>query len=50
LGFLLGFGILGLDAFNQENFTLVTQESAANYNKPSTGQNRTAQIGFRITF
>jgi len=38
------------NAFNMENFTLVTQESAANYNKPSSGQNRTAQLGFRLTF
>jgi len=38
------------NAFNQENFTLVTQESAANYNRPSTGQYRTAQLGFRLTF
>ena len=38
------------NAFNMENFTLVTQESAANYNKPSSGQNRSAQLGFRLTF
>jgi hypothetical protein len=38
------------NAFNMENYTLVTTESAANFNKPSTGQNRAAQLGFRITF
>jgi len=36
--------------FNLENYTLVTQESAANFNKPSTGQFRSAQIGFRLTY
>ena len=35
------------NAFNKENFSLVTQESAANYNLPSSGQNRSAQLGFR---
>jgi hypothetical protein len=38
------------NAFNMENYSLVTQESAANYNKPNTGQNRSAQLGFRVTF
>jgi len=38
------------NAFNMENYTLVSQESAANYGKPSTGQNRSAQLGFRVTF
>jgi hypothetical protein len=38
------------NAFNLENYALVTTESAANYNQPSTGQNRTAQLGFRVTF
>jgi hypothetical protein len=38
------------NAFNMENYTLVTTESAANFNKPSSGQNRTAQLGFRVTF
>jgi hypothetical protein len=38
------------NAFNLENYSLVTQESAANYNGPNTGQNRTAQLGFRVTF
>jgi hypothetical protein len=36
--------------FNNENYTLVTQESAANFNQPSTGQFRSAQIGFRLTY
>jgi hypothetical protein len=38
------------NAFNMENYTLVTTESAANYGKPNTGQNRAAQLGFRVTF
>jgi hypothetical protein len=38
------------NAFNMENYSLVTQESAANFNQPNTGQNRTAQLGFRVTF
>jgi len=38
------------NAFNNENFLLVTQESAANYGKPDRGQNRAAQLGFRLTF
>jgi Carboxypeptidase regulatory-like domain/TonB dependent receptor len=38
------------NVFNMENFTLDTQESSATYGKPSSGQNRTAQVGFRVTF
>jgi hypothetical protein len=38
------------NVFNQENFTNVTQESSMNYLLPSTGQYRTAQLGFRLTF
>jgi hypothetical protein len=38
------------NAFNMENFALVTQESASNFRLPNTGQNRTAQLGFRLTF
>ncbi len=38
------------NVFNAENFTMVTQESAANYLKPSVGQNRAAQLGFRLTY
>ena len=38
------------NAFNMENYSLVTTESAANFNKPSTGQNRAAQVGFRVAF
>jgi hypothetical protein len=38
------------NAFNMENYTLVTSESAANYKQPNTGQNRTAQLGFRVGF
>jgi hypothetical protein len=36
--------------FNNENYTLVTQESSLNYNRPSGGQFRAAQIGFRLTY
>jgi hypothetical protein len=38
------------NVFNLENYTLVTQEVAANFNKPSTGQYRSAQFGFRFQF
>ena len=38
------------NAFNRTNYTLVTTESAANYGKPASGQFRTAQLGFRLTF
>ena len=33
-----------------ENLTIITQESSANYLKPSTGQYRAAQLGFRLTY
>ena len=38
------------NAFNRTNYTIVTTESAANFNKPGSGQNRSAQIGFRLAF
>ena len=39
------------NAFNRNNFTLGTAEGTpANYNKPVSGQYRTAQVGFRLTF
>lgn len=38
------------NVFNRENFTINTTESAATYLKPTNGQNRTAQIGFRVIF
>jgi hypothetical protein len=36
--------------FNQANFTLGTQESSLQYNKPVSGQARTTQFGFRLAF
>ena len=38
------------NVFNRPNFVNVVQESNANYDKPSSGQYRTAQLGFRMTF
>jgi hypothetical protein len=38
------------NVFNNENFELSTQESAADYQRPTTGQFRSAQFGFRFTF
>jgi hypothetical protein len=51
-------GEMSLDAiaevfnlFNRTNYTLGTQESQpANYLKPTAGQNRTMQFGFRLAF
>ena len=36
--------------FNMENFTLGTQESSLQYKKPTAGQYRTMQFGFRVSF
>jgi hypothetical protein len=41
------------NVFNRTNFTLVTQESAANFGQPAVAAfrtERTAQLGFRLTF
>jgi hypothetical protein len=38
------------NASNRPNYTIVTTESAANFGKPSSGGNRSAQLGFRFTF
>jgi len=38
------------NVFNRANYTLRAEESAANYNRPTEAQYRTAQIGFRITY
>jgi hypothetical protein len=38
------------NAFNRTNYTIVTTESAANFGKAGSGQFRTAQLGFRLTF
>ena len=40
----------GVQRVQHGELPLVTQESAANYNQPNTGQNRTAQLGFRVAF
>jgi hypothetical protein len=38
------------NVFNRSNFTVDTQESSSTYLKNASGQYRTAQIGFRLTF
>jgi hypothetical protein len=38
------------NVFNANNFTLVTEEGRADYNQPESGQYRTMQFGFRVTF
>ena len=38
------------NVFNQENFEITTQESAANFDQPASGQFRAVQVGFRLTF
>ena len=38
------------NVFNANNFTLVTDEANANFSKAGTGQYRTMQFGFRVTF
>jgi len=36
--------------FNSANYTINTSESNAQFMKATSGQNRTAQLGFRLTF
>jgi hypothetical protein len=38
------------DLFNRANYTLGTQESSLQYKKPTAGQSRTTQFGFRLGF
>ena len=38
------------NVFNATNFVLVTEEGRADFNQPESGQNRTMQFGFRVTF
>jgi hypothetical protein len=38
------------NVFNRTNYTIDTVESSATYLTPTVGQNRTAQVGFRLTF
>ncbi len=52
LGGRIAIDLIGeaFNVFNRNNFTIVTQQSSANFLKPSTGQYRTVQLGFRLTF
>ncbi|HYN65170.1 MAG TPA: hypothetical protein VES36_11255, partial [Candidatus Limnocylindrales bacterium] len=36
--------------FNRPNWTITTQESSPQYNQRTSGENRTMQFGFRVTF
>jgi hypothetical protein len=36
--------------FNSANYTINTVESNAQFGRATSGQNRTAQLGFRLTF
>ncbi len=36
--------------FNANNFSLITEEGRSDYNRPVSGQYRTMQFGFRVTF
>jgi hypothetical protein len=38
------------NVFNANNYTLVTDEANSNFNRPASGQYRTMQFGFRVTF
>jgi opacity protein-like surface antigen len=38
------------NVFNSENFTINSQQSAAQFGLATAGENRTAQFGFRLTF
>ena len=38
------------NVFNANNFNLVTEEDAPDYCEPESGQNRTMQFGFRVSF
>ena len=35
--------------FNSPNYTITTQENSPQYLRATSGQNRTAQLGFRLT-
>ena len=39
-----------LNVFNREMFVNVTEESAANYQRPASGHFRTVQLGFRLSY
>ena len=36
--------------FNSPSYTINTQENSPQFNRATSGQNRTAQLGFRLTF
>ena len=36
--------------FNRPNWTITTQESSPQYLQRTSGENRTMQFGFRLTF
>ena len=38
------------NVFNSPNWTISTQENNALYGKPTAGQFRTLQLGFRVLF
>src|SRR5258705_290326 len=38
------------NVFNSPNWTITTVETSPQYLQRTSGQNRTAQVGFRITF
>jgi hypothetical protein len=38
------------NVFNRPNYTLTTEESSAQFGQRTSGQFRTAQFGFRLTF
>jgi carboxypeptidase family protein/TonB-dependent receptor-like protein len=38
------------NVFNASNFTLIAEEARSDYNEPVSGQYRTMQFGFRVTF
>ena len=38
------------NVFNRPNWGVKTQESSANYGLPASGQYRSGQLGFRLTF
>ncbi len=38
------------NVFNRPNWGITTQESSANFGKRTSGDNRRAQVGFRLTF
>jgi hypothetical protein len=38
------------NVFNRPNWGITTQESSANFGLRTSGQNRTVQLGFRLTY